>query len=67
VVFVVLASQWKLCRCEEEFWTVKKFGLFFFKDVVLGFFFPASSSLLWHHFFFFTAYSAGELGCSRCC
>ncbi len=37
--FVVLASQWKLCRCEEEFWTVKKFGLFFFRDVVLGFFF----------------------------
>ncbi len=59
MVFVVLASQWKLCRCEEEFWTVKIFGLFFFRDVVLGFFFP-SSSLLWHHFFFFLLHMVQE-------
>jgi hypothetical protein len=66
VVFVVLASQCKLCRCEEEFWNVKKFGLFFFRDGVLGFFFFLLV-FCGTTFFLKTAYGAGELGCSRCC
>ncbi len=50
MVFVVLASQWKLCRCEQEIWVVflqrcSSLGDFFFLLLV---FCGTTSSFLLH-------------------